>query len=132
METHSTGTVEINTDEIDRRLIKGEEAHVPSCGGPRRRKCIRRDGCAVRRCRRYAGAGEHCHPRTFRRARQHEHLQPNSDTRHADATELIDRHADTDERTRLSRRTALIGAGGPTKADQNALGSAWTATGTGC
>jgi hypothetical protein len=101
-ETHSTGTLEINTDEIDRRLIKGEEAHVSSCGCRRWRRCSRRDGRAVRRCRRYAGAREHCHPRTFRRAGLHEHLQPHGHTGYADAIELIDGRADTDERTRLT------------------------------
>jgi hypothetical protein len=44
METRSTGTLEISTDEIDRRLIKGEEAHISSCGGDRRRNCSRRMG----------------------------------------------------------------------------------------
>jgi hypothetical protein len=114
-ETHSAGTLEINTDEIDRRLITGEEAHVSSCGGPRRRKCSRRDGRAVRRCK-HAGAGEHCHPRTFRRAGRHEHLQPNSNTRHADAIELIDRRAYTDERTWLTvGRRSSAAAGRPTR-----------------
>jgi hypothetical protein len=116
METHLAGTLEINTDEIDRRLIKGEEAHVSSCGGLRRRKCSRRDGCAVGRCGRYAGAGGHCHPRTFRRPGQHEHLQPNTHTRHADAIELIDRRACTDERTWLTvGRRSSAAAGRPTR-----------------
>ena len=96
--------------------------------------CCRRFTRAVCRCRRYAGAGEHCHPRKLRLAGQHDYLQPNSHTRHADAIELIAGHARPDERTRLSRgsRRSSDGAQSSWSADQNALGSAWIAAGTGC
>ncbi|HXL61406.1 MAG TPA: hypothetical protein VN959_12195, partial [Mycobacterium sp.] len=69
-----------------------------------------------------------------RLAGQHDYLQPNSHTRHADAIELIAGHARPDERTRLSRgsRRSSDGAQSSWSADQNALGSAWIAAGTGC
>jgi hypothetical protein len=93
--------LEIKTDEIDRRLIRGEETHVTSCSGHCRRKCIRRDGRAVCRGRRYAGAGEHRHPRRLRLAGHHECLPSASHARYDDAIEPIDGHAGTDGRTRL-------------------------------
>ena len=115
METRSTGTLEISADEIDRRLIKGEEAHISSRGGARWRNCSRRDGGAVHRCRCYAGAGEHRRSRAFRRTGLHEHRQPDGHAGYADTFELVDGHADTDERTRLNRKAVH-------QASQNASG----------